>query len=210
MNFEFNLKELLSGDVNRLRYIMRFGTAFTAHKESVAEHTFYVAIYSLFLAKWANDKFDGIVRVEKVLEKALLHDLEECRTGDFPRPFKYRRPDLKKLLDNAAQDEFNEIVVNILPGKPETAVELTKVWSSARDNTPEGCIVALADYLSVVSHLWQELHASNLSMAIHFDTMTEYLHEFDAAQYNFLREIIQETQDLMYSLFDKFSDKVKA
>jgi hypothetical protein len=48
----FDLEQLLVGDVNRLRYINRFGTALTLHKENVAEHSFYVVLYSFFIAEW--------------------------------------------------------------------------------------------------------------------------------------------------------------
>lgn len=199
-----NLKDLLVGDVNRLRYIVRFGTALTLHKENVAEHSYYVAIYAYFIAQWVKAKTDIQLDMFRIQEACLFHDLEESRTGDFPRPFKYRRKELKEQLDWAASDEFVHIISNLLPGDTELLSHLSFIWDTARDETvPEGCIVALADYLSVISHLWQEVNSSNASMYYHYESVMEYLKTFDHPTYDFMRPIVNEVGEITRAVFDR-------
>lgn len=201
--FTLNLVSMLVGDLNRLRYIQRFGTALVLHKENVAEHSYYVAMYAYFIGQWCQGH--GVdIDLFQVLEASLFHDLEEARTGDFPRPFKYRRPDLKVLLDRAAETEFGTIIQEILPGREPLLAHIQGVWHHARDEAfKEGCVVALADYLSVISHLWQEVNCSNASMLQHYESVMAYLEEFEKSCYDFMREIILEVRRITTAVFDK-------
>ncbi len=199
-----DLRTLLVGDVNRLRYIHRFGTALTLHKENVAEHSFYVAIYAYFISLYAIEAGHG-VDLANCLERALVHDLEESRTGDFPRPFKYRRPELKAMLDEAAADEVRIIVADIVPENAIASERVRLAWDTAREvQTHEGCIVAFADFLSVVSHLWQEVNCSNVSMYDHYQSVMDYQSEFDKECFDFLRPIVEDAKDVTREIFHSY------
>jgi 5'-deoxynucleotidase YfbR-like HD superfamily hydrolase len=202
-----DLVELLTGDVNRLRYIKRFGTALCLHPENVAEHTFYVMVYSYFISLWAI-KHGIDIDLVRVFQAGMVHDMEEVRTGDFPRPFKYRRAGLKELLDDAAHDEFADLMTSVLPEDGERVNELCFIWDTARDkSTPEGCIVALADFLSVVSHLYQEVNSANASMFQHFECTREYLDEFNDPAYDFMRPVITEVRRIVLKIFARGSNE---
>lgn len=193
-----NLRSLLTGDLNKLRYIKRFGTALTLHKENVAEHTFYVMLYAYFISEAVKVEVDQ----KKLLVKCLFHDVEEVRTGDFPRPFKYRRPELRELLEQAAEEEFSSIIDGVLPKRPDVVMSLTSLWRNAKDTeTYEGAIVALADYLSVISHLWQEVNSSNASMHEHYVSVMDYLGTFKHENFDFMRDLIIEVEEITHSIF---------
>lgn len=51
----------------------------TGRKESVAEHSWRVAL----MAYWLEDEFPD-VDMNKVIKMCLIHDLGECFTGDVP------------------------------------------------------------------------------------------------------------------------------
>ena len=51
MNNPLDLKELLLGDPNRLRYVQRYSTSMVIHRENVAEHSYYVALYGRYLCR---------------------------------------------------------------------------------------------------------------------------------------------------------------
>lgn len=64
-----------------LKRIMRTGYAFLGQgNESVAAHTFGVAMAALMLVELSPEK--GKIDVEKLLKFCLFHDLPEARTGD--------------------------------------------------------------------------------------------------------------------------------
>lgn len=194
------IRELLLGDLNRLRFIQRFGTVNTMHKESVAEHSFYVVQYAYMICLWVTENTDTIIDYEATMIRALVHDWEECRTGDFPRPFKYRYPELKEALEIGAEKEF-ETIVNKL--SPENAVDLIQYWKNSRDDSYSGLVVGFADFLAVVSYLWQEVECANYTMKIHYDSVFEYSNSFNDPKYNFIRSLVSDAQSMVVEMYNK-------
>ncbi len=193
------LTEMLSGESNKLRYVKRFGTCHVIHKESVAEHCFYVNFYAFLIAETLVAQ-DVEVDFRKLSGRALLHDLDEARTGDFNRPFKYSSPALKEALDISAEVAFTQVIWPMVgSGLPPTAQaeRLVDYWKNSKAADVEGCIVALADFLSVLSYMLQEIKIANGTMMEQRDTMVAYLKTFDAPQFDFLRQFIQEAAVLV-------------
>lgn len=65
--------------VGKLKTTMRHCYTDTGRKESVAEHSWRVAL----MAYWLEDEFPD-VDMNKVIKMCLIHDLGECFTGDIP------------------------------------------------------------------------------------------------------------------------------
>lgn len=197
MHANLDLKELLLGDINRLRYLKRFGNSLVVHRENVAEHSFYVAMYGYWLCEWCWNNNRVFPNIGTVLIRALFHDADEARTGDFQRPFKYSSPELKAAIDKAAKTEFRMVIHPILSSSEAHEEALTQMWDNAKDNSIEGCVVALADFLSVLSHMWQEINCANATMLKHHTTMIAYLRTFDAKEYDFLRPVIRQVEAIV-------------
>lgn len=64
----------------RLKHEMRHSWLTNGHQESVAEHTWRVALMVMMVAP----SLDQAVDIEKCLKLALIHDLAEAETGDIP------------------------------------------------------------------------------------------------------------------------------
>jgi putative hydrolase of HD superfamily len=76
-------------ELTRLKSIPRIGWLLRGVRdvESVASHSYGVAIIAMLLADRARER--GMkVDVERVLRMALMHDLTEARTGDLPSTIK--------------------------------------------------------------------------------------------------------------------------
>src|SRR5436190_496652 len=106
---KLDLREMLHGWPTNLRYVNRYSTSRCVRPENVAEHVAFVVLYTAMITSWVlqNDRkpadaphIDAVLMADALM-KATVHDLEECRTGDIHRPFKYSHPDLKKAIDNA-------------------------------------------------------------------------------------------------------------
>lgn len=72
-------------ELRDLAYVPRWSIVRVAKTQSVAEHSFYTAMYALQVARMI--RWDG--NFLALMEMALWHDVEECFTGDMPGPVKH-------------------------------------------------------------------------------------------------------------------------
>lgn len=137
-----------AASIDRLRFIIRYATAPHSSKESVAEHSYYVAAYVLKLAHYYD--FD----VEKALILALLHDYAEAYISDVPHPIKKQNPALEEALEAAEK----KVLIDHLSSDFADLIEEFNHGTS-----PEGLICQLADVMSVVSYAKYEMELGNSS-----------------------------------------------
>lgn len=154
-----NVEKLLTGPVNGLSYIKRFSIHPVTEKESVAEHSYYVGLYSLMIAM---DLIQSGFPVDlgQLFIKTTTHDLDEAMTGDVIRSFKYSTPTLHgemvKATETVVQGMFNDL--NVSAGG---AKSLYKHWIDSKDDTIEGKIVSVSDLLSVLSYSMRQIDLGN-------------------------------------------------
>ena len=190
---DLDIEELLGGETNRLRHIQRFSTCFRAHTETVAEHCYFTSWYSLVIGWWLREKGEPI-DLGLLLSRALVHDLEEARVGDVFRPFKYSSPELLAEIEKAAATQLPQVTWPLMRSVEFDAWILER-WEHAKDPaTTEGCVVAFADYLSVLGYVLQELRAGNGTIADQQPNLETYARIFDAPDFNALRELVIQTE----------------
>lgn len=193
-----NLKALLTGDVNRLRYVTRYSSIFTLHKENVAEHSFYVGFYAMIIGSELNYRCrvtagENYVDMGKLLSKALIHDLEESRTGDVTRSFKHSSEALRVLIEERSKSEVETAIQDL---DLDSRHELQDYWNDSKDDSIEGRIIAFCDFLSVLSYMIFELNASNHTMWHQHETMIKYTQKFDDQKFDFIREWVNEAKEM--------------
>jgi len=106
------------------------------HPESVADHSYSMAIMSMVISDMNN--YDS----EKILKMVLLHDLAEEKIGDYT-PEKINK-EKKKELENYA---FYEIIEN-LPEKIKS--QYSKIWKDYQcEFSPESKLVHQIDRLEM-------------------------------------------------------------
>ena len=205
---KLDLKELLVGTPTRLRYVVRFSTCHKVHPENVAEHSYYVALYSMWLYDWvcANSELEDYISLEELLRGALLHDLEEASTGDVNRLFKYSTPGLADAMHQAAREQFRTMLIKLFPSSDARTFTQIKgdqdTWDDCKNAQYwTGRILRFADFLSVLSYMMQELTNANITMRQHWTTMYAYAAEFDAPIYDFLRPLVNDARLLMEEAF---------
>lgn len=211
-----NMRELLTGAPNRLRYVIRFSTCYRLHDESVAEHSYYTALYAMMIAEWLHSNTELQVDRGLLAQSALIHDLEESRSGDFPRPFKHSNPELARHLNEAGELAFRQTMRGLLlPAdlgvlkflNEELEIrrgvdEWSRRWLWAKDpEQVEGLIIEYADFLSCASYLCQEIKGANRTMGEHTETMGEYFTRFESAEYDFIRPLVVDTNVILRECF---------
>lgn len=144
--------QMLTGPINRVSAVYRFSAMHVIKRESVAEHSFMVALYSHII----NEHLGRPAIRGQLFLRAIAHDLEESLTGDFVRSFKYSDPELQDRIEAASRRFITELV--------GADLDLLHAWEQAKDDTIEGHIIRVADYASVVSYVIRELQMGNSLM----------------------------------------------
>lgn len=191
------IEELLTGDTTRLRHVTRYSSIPVVHKETVAEHVFSVAFYALVLGTMVNHPHrpERVINMESLLSKAVMHDIEESRTGDVFRPFKHANRRLKGEIELQADIEVQAMMIRMTQNA-SASEHFRHLWKTAKDDSLEGRLVAFCDFLSVLSYMTQEIRSGNTHMRNQHQTMADYVQLFDTPEYDFIRPWVVEVQNL--------------
>ena len=147
---------------SNLKKIQRQGwlqKASIKNPESVAEHTFSMAVIGMIISDLEN--YDS----EKILKMILLHDLAESKIGDYT-PEQLDKEKKIQLENNA----FNEII-NELP--KEIKYSYLKIWNEYQENTSsESRIVHQIDRLEMAlqAKIYEKEGYSNKSLEVFFES----------------------------------------
>lgn len=131
----------LSNKVYNLRFIQRYSLTPRNTSETVAEHSFFVAVIVLELA----DTYEFDVGV--ALKMAILHDFAESELGDITLTAKQKHPGLVKEVRKAEN--------KIMRSFGEDIYKLYQVYEER--TTVESLVVKYADILQVKQYLESEM-----------------------------------------------------
>lgn len=151
-----NVIDTCSGDVRRLSYSDRYTTIPVTCRENVAEHSYWVALYALFIHRELGEpeELTGLI-----LAYALIHDLVECRSGDLVRTFKYLTPELKSAVSNA-----EGIIERGMPDLIRAEFSAIEMISDLKQRAYVKAVVKTADFISLHQYLIRELNRGNVEI----------------------------------------------
>jgi len=144
-----------------LANVKRYHISPLTHHESVAEHSFYVALIARSLCDIAEESGEKI-NVLEVLEKALVHDMEEMYSGDILTPVKHANPEMARMIEQIGEKSF-ELVLKELPKKQ--AEHFRFIWLDYHKRLKiEDKIVKIADTLSLIAYCLEQINLGNKFM----------------------------------------------
>ena len=142
--------------LSRLASLSRFSMERLSSRESVMEHLGQVSLTALALATECDGREPKCVSVASVVMRALVHDLEEAVTGDIARPTKHASPAARQLFEALTESAAGYLAKDLESSMPHFARSM--YWHHQRaKKDKEGCVVALADILAVVTKVWEEV-----------------------------------------------------
>jgi 5'-deoxynucleotidase YfbR-like HD superfamily hydrolase len=150
MNF---VKSLIHTQFNALRQIIRFATRPRLHNESVAEHSFYVVLYVLEIARWLKDHSDLYIDIHELVLMAIYHDLDEAITGDLMRAFKQT---------DSVTEQLEYCITTAI--KAHLDPESFKHWADQKDGSLEAEILYISDWLVGIRYMFLEAEMGNIAM----------------------------------------------
>ena len=172
-------------NVRNLSYINRCSNTPHIKEQSVAEHSFFVALYSMLIAdleniRIMNESKEEIYDTSEVLKMAILHDVEESITGDILYPIKNENKEIKPLLEEAIERIVNN---ELFKGMDNLLLEkhYKKLWK--KSNLKESRLVRAVDKFELLIYAVGELELGNTNM------LEMYHHVLEILKTNF-KEII--------------------
>ena len=134
--------------MNGMASIVRYSQSTLCKPESVLEHTGFVASICLIIGKNLN-LLGAEINMASLLEKSLVHDMDETVTGDVARPTKYHSERIRIELDILSTESIREISQKI-------NCPINQSWVNSK-NGIDGKIVELADTLAVLCKVHDEI-----------------------------------------------------
>lgn len=135
-------------DLYELKFVIRYNCRRHIKDESVAEHSYYVALLSMMICD--EKKIDDTKIRLDCLVKSLLHDMPEIETNDITHNAK-EKMNLRKLLKQYEDDFFNR----------KFPLQ-SKLMIDDDYNNIVNAIVLLADALSVKQFTENEILIGNV------------------------------------------------
>lgn len=200
-----DLRKIVLGNPSRLRFIIRFSNCPRIHDESVSDHSFYVALYTYYIAMDLYWKGYKSLDVGIALGKALVHDMDECFSGDFIRMFKHSNPELKKEVDEACKRFMLKFSSEITPDIFLQG-QFYDYWNQSKKDV-EGMIVAFADYLSVLSYIHQEIDLGNHRMERQVPELISFYKSFKDEKFKILNEYIETAGEILEEIQSSIKER---
>lgn len=142
---------LLDSPLLRTDNVNRYSGTYQSDPELLSVHIVDVQFISLMIARKLQS-FNEHVNIGLLLEKGLIHDVDETLTGDFTRLVKYSSKTCHDALEAVAESVVKEISYDT-----DGTDYILDRWSNAKDNTLEGYIIKLSDMLSVIKKVSKEV-----------------------------------------------------
>lgn len=134
--------------LSRMNEVSRYSSVYQETNETLAEHVTEVSTMSYLIAKTLMS-FGEKVDIGSLLERCLLHDMDEVLTGDIPRNTKYATVEVHEELNKVACE-----AVGLIEGMLN--INLLWVWETAKKGK-EGVILKIVDMLCVVKKCVTEI-----------------------------------------------------
>jgi len=143
-----------------LRWIDRCSNTPHIKTYSVAQHSFYTALYAMTFAYMENERLGYLAyNVPSIIQRAIIHDLEESVTGDILYPLWNRNPKFKEKLDSIRNECVDKEVFAELPDETKRFYKL--LWETAKDSSLEGIMISCMDKFEIVLYAMSELELGN-------------------------------------------------
>lgn len=208
-----NFTTLAFNPMSRMNEVSRYSSVYQETNESLAEHITDVSVMSYLIAKTIQSNFTDDIDLGKLLEKCLLHDIDEVITGDVPRNTKYATNSVHDNLDRVASNAVDLIEKYVgIRG-------ICEVWDFAKEDK-EGAILKIVDMLCVVKKSITEIELrGNLSflkvvteLETHLTTMLscdEVYERFeDERTRKFLKDLVSQAKDETVTIRVKYQSVI--
>lgn len=173
-------------DIRNMDVVTRWSTIRTLHRQDLAQHSYYVAVYADQIARFINVRIPAAVNELDTMRYALWHDVPETSSGDAPGPYK------RLTQDHAKADALD---ARIMEAKFDDLA-----WMKPLDR--EMAVVKLAEALDETFYMAIEQRSGNDHIGlVHNDCIIRVRFAVDR-----LKHLIPSHDDTFEALMDRCLD----
>lgn len=194
--------ELINNPALNVDNTIRYSLMYQIKEESLSHHISEVCIMSYFTALRLNSYGEDL-DIGLLLEKVILHDLDEVLTGDIPRSTKYYSKEGLNAMRGVADDAIVRLVSQL-----EGAESIVDKWRQAKKGK-EGVVLELCDMLCVARKVVTEVKILGngyfLKVAYEMIDNLKNLAKEDFGEFNlesraYIQELIHDAVEIMSTL----------
>ena len=168
----------------RLKSIKRWETSISIEPESVAEHSYYVAVAAYMLAE-IDEKLNGVrIDKEKLLISALYHDSYESYTSHIVSPIKHHTNETTLAMKTTTED-YSERMARMLE---DTCLE--QISKQNDSSTENNVYIEAADLIDAYCFCALQVHLGNKDFENKLSLMRERIYGC-LAKYNFVKYFVE-------------------
>jgi putative hydrolase of HD superfamily len=171
----------------KLKNLIRFNMSFKHKAETVAEHSYYVALFTKMICE---ELFMDSYETLRCINYALLHDMPETELSDIPHPVKANNPTIDETV-NKMEIEFMK---KHFPRDADMFENITFAKEGKKERL-HWLVVRMADIVSVLQFADLEVQMGNLGFS------EIYGHAFD--RYTDIKNEIYKITDVEIKCFEK-------
>jgi len=185
-----------------LESIERYGTSLRGNKNTVAEHSWRLALMALVIGTECKARVD----INRAITLALLHDLAEAKTGDIDAYSQIIEG--KKLIANKAimEDSAVHEMTDDLP----FGDWIYSLWKESEDKeTVEAKFVKALDRIEGFLHIAEDGVKMYIPKEFHADYANQAVEAFDDATHHFpeLKDFLDTIKDDLKKQFEEVGVK---
>jgi 5'-deoxynucleotidase len=151
---------LLNNPMMRATDIKRYSGTYISTDEDIMQHTAQISLLSYLIGLKLIELGENL-DIGVLLEKSLLHDIDETLTGDVPRPVKYYNKIVLKNMKKMASDSVSLLCEGLLEfDHSDSKLRISNMIETSKEG-PEGLVVGIADILVVVYKSYEEIVLMN-------------------------------------------------
>ncbi len=163
----------------RMKYIKRWGIMHSLIPDYLSTHSLEVGFLAHALAEIGNDVFGKKYNCERIVLKAIYHDVPEIFTGDIPTPVKYYSQKTKEAY-SAVEEASLKKLTEMLPD--ELKHNYLELFSYTDD---EKMLIKAADRISAYIKCAEEGHYGNKEFDIAGQRLKTAIEEMNCEEANY-------------------------
>lgn len=208
---EKEFRNLLFNQTTNANDVIRYSGTYLVRQENLSSHIYEVSMLAYEIANILNNRYNEKLDIGVILEKSLIHDIDETATGDIVRNVKHHSEKTKESLDEVAS-----LSVKSISDRIEGLESVYDVWSTAKDGK-EGLLIKLVDMIVVARKASLEVEIYNnygalktvTELTYHLEVLLDEIQSFEDLSLNSMRylvSLIKNVSDHISLLQNKYYD----